>query len=249
MNMEVADETLILSPHCDDAPLSLGAALLAGRLGPHPQVAIVFSRSRYAKGAHGAASEAEITNLRNQEERTAAHTAGYGVEFWGFGEPLVRLGIGVAKNMRDHPARVLSSDPAWSPVCEAIDRAISSRCGLVLAPLACGMHIDHRIVRDALVQICRQYPRLSIGFYEDLPYCDVLSDEQILEMIPVLPGKRFYPHIVSADLLRKVDLVKIYGSQPVERFIPAVERYWGRRGGERFWIAGEGSEAWRAITD
>jgi LmbE family N-acetylglucosaminyl deacetylase len=235
--MEVAEETLILSPHCDDAPLSLGAALLTGRLGPRPQVAIVFSRSRFAKGACGTGSEEEITTVRTQEERNAAHTAGYGVEFWGFGEPLVRLGVGMAKAIRDHPARALSSDPAWLPVCAAIEGALSSRCGLVMAPLACGMHIDHRIVRDALVRICIQYPHLRVGFYEDLPYCDVLSDEQILAMIPALPGRRFQPHIVSVDLERKIDLVRIYNSQPLERFVPAVERYWGRRGGERFWIA------------
>ena len=197
---------LILSPHCDDAPLSVGAALLSGQLGSGVHVSIVFSRSRFTKDHPCNGPELEITRIRHREERLAARAAGYTVDFWGFGEPFARPGFQDTSVICDGILPVQDQE-VWVPVSHAIDEAISRHEGLVVAPLGCGGHVDHRLVREAFLLSCQKYPRVTPAFFEDLPYCDWLTDEEILSLLPKLPHAGLRPRIVNQKLQEKLALV------------------------------------------
>jgi LmbE family N-acetylglucosaminyl deacetylase len=235
---KVADSTLILSPHCDDAPLSLGAALVTRELGSRTRVSVVFSRSGFTKDYPGNGPEIQITALRNNEELEAATIAGYEVEFWGFAEPTIRRAFAQPSGILDRDS-LPRDDESWEPVSQAIETAVCHHRGLIIAPLGCGKNIDHMIVREAFLTVCVKYPGLRVGFYEDLPYSNRLSDEQILAEIPVLRCRQFHPHFVVKGLEQKLALVAVYRSQPTHKFIAAVKSYWERRGGERIWIASD----------
>jgi LmbE family N-acetylglucosaminyl deacetylase len=235
--MFVEPSTLILSPHCDDAPLSMGASLLT-RNPSHPtRVSIVFSRSRCTKEFPCNGPEEQVTQLRHREEMQAAQIAGYGLDFWGFGEPFVRPGFQQVADIFDL-RRPLAHESVWEHLLAAVDRAVCSHTGLLVAPLGCGGHIDHRIVRAAVLACWTRYPHLRVGFYEDLPYCHSLSDAQILAALPVVADRSFQPHIVSEGLGPKLALLEVYRSQLSDGHLWAVKAYWARRGGERLWIAG-----------
>jgi LmbE family N-acetylglucosaminyl deacetylase len=233
--MDREDATLILSPHCDDAPISVGAALMVGYLGPAPTVSVVYSRSRFSKDFPGNGPEKEITALRNQEELEAARMAGYEVEFWGFGEPSTRKGYTQPSDIFD-PAKRPRADESWERVLLAIDAAVCNHRGLVMGPLGCGGHIDHLIVREAFLAACVKHPRLSVGFYEDLPYSNRLSDEDVLALIPTPAGRRLSPHLVTEGLEKKRLLVQVYRSQRTSVHLHGINGYWSRRGGERLWL-------------
>jgi LmbE family N-acetylglucosaminyl deacetylase len=236
--MRPLQPALILSPHCDDVPLSLGAALLARSFGQKPHVCIVFSRSRCTTDFDGDGPEDQITRLRNQEERAAAQRADYDVEFWGFGEPFVRPGFSHLAQLRDQ-TRPVRTDPAWGPIVASIERVVSKHDGLVMAPLGCGGHVDHRLIHEALIECSLWQRHIRIGFYEDLPYCNSLSEDRILASIPVLPGRQLDPHLVRGGLEEKLSLLEIYRSQLGQEHMHAVRQYWHRRGGERLWVARE----------
>ena len=86
-------QVLILSPHCDDIPLSLGGTLISRYLGDNIEVIVVFSKSAYTINNKGNANIALTSKIRNEEEKQAAEKLGYNVTFWNYGEPLVRPGF------------------------------------------------------------------------------------------------------------------------------------------------------------
>ena len=63
---------LLLSPHCDDGPLSIGAGLLAGVFGPDVEELLVYSRSRYTQFTPGTGEVAATSALRQAEEQREA---------------------------------------------------------------------------------------------------------------------------------------------------------------------------------
>ncbi|WP_424103342.1 PIG-L family deacetylase [Paraburkholderia sp.] len=237
--MSSSISTLILSPHCDDAPLSLGAALLDGVFGERPRVAVVFSRSRYTKTQPCTGEEPEVTRLRNAEERAAADRADYDVEFWGYGEPFVRPGFNpdcTSDSQLFDVTRSIEGDVAWRAVSSAVEDALSRHEGLLMVPLGCGNHIDHRIVHHAVLQCYAKYPRIWVGFYEDLPYCNHICDEDILSHVPNLNDRKLSSRLVQLGIDSKISLLRIYRSQFWRFDLDKVHAYWNRRSGERFWV-------------
>jgi len=155
---------IVLAAHCDDAALSLGAAISSGRLGK-VRTAVFFSISKYTRHAPGTGDEKAVTALRRREECAAAKLCGYEPLFLGLPEPFVRPGYAL-DDLRD-----VSRDPRADPVFPAA-RAAAQRLGAagdpLLFPLAAGGHIDHRILASIGKEFCRR--GLVAGFYEDIPY-------------------------------------------------------------------------------
>ncbi len=57
---------IMLSPHCDDIPLSLGASLLAGEWGADVHVVVIFSVSRYSL-PNGWDNEPDVATAPNEK--------------------------------------------------------------------------------------------------------------------------------------------------------------------------------------
>ena len=234
---EQFDEIVVFSPHCDDVPLSLGGAILGKTLSTRVTVEVVFSLSRYSLSHSVTEDVAKVTETRHSEELAAAKMAGYKVHFMGFPEPFVRHGYRTFREVFDG-SRPVRYDPIWPSVRAALRFRVSTTHGLVLCPLRCGHHIDHRIVFESVVAFCRTMPRPLIGFYEDLPYAAWLRDSEISSLVPDLPSGPLQPiTIANIPFGAKAALLDSYPSQLTAQDIESVFAHWTRRGGERLWLS------------
>ncbi len=230
---------LLLSPHCDDVPLSLGAALLAGVFGPDVAELLVFSRSRYTQFTPGTGDIEATTALRAAEEQHAAKLAGYSVTFMGFPEPFARPGYTVMGEIFD-PARPLPGETIWAEVHTALLARLRAHRGPVIGPLGCGDHMDHRIVTACLREYMEMTPDAIPLFYEDLPYAARPTLAQIAARVPSSwQGEPFVPVTLrGASLAAKLALLtEAYPSQLGEKDLQEVASHWARRSGaEVIWV-------------
>jgi LmbE family N-acetylglucosaminyl deacetylase len=232
-------QVLILSPHCDDIPLSLGASLLAREWGDEVAGAIIFSESRYIIGKGWDTETATATAIRNDEERRAAALANYRADFLGLPEPGVRPGYTQVTDIFS-PDRPVDSDPIWPVLRDGLDRlarefeAAGGR--VVLAPLGIGRHIDHRMVSQWLRAAAPRFERIIPGFYEDLPYAARFTSQDIRRLAPAEPGLK--PVLFSRGKLEaKMKLLSVYESQLSEDDYDSVAAHWDCRGrAELVWL-------------
>lgn len=232
------NKILILSPHCDDVPLSLGASLCGGQFGASVQVTVVFSRSCYTLRDSVCAKMDTTTRIRNREEREAARMASYRVRFLGYGEPFVRPGFVRHEDIFD-PSRRPENDYAWTTVRSTLLGLMRLHKGPILGPLACGGHIDHRIVSACLREFLQRTPDTLCAFYEDLHYAAVLSEDQIHELVPLQSGRESFVPVIarSGSIASKLELLGVYRSQLGENELLRVKSHWERYGGgERIWV-------------
>ena len=229
--------TLILSPHCDDVPLSLGAALLARALGP-VRVLVVFSRSRYFGGVF-LEDESRVTELRHGEELRAAAMAGYEVGFLEFGEPGSRPGFTMLGEAFDAKRRV-EDDPVYADVAGSVERLLEEGTR-VLAPLGCGGHIDHRIV-SRIARETGVVARDRMAYYEDLPYAYQRDPRKTLPLVP--PGCESH-RLPSAGCAPKEALLGCYQSQLRESDLERIREHLERFEGESIWLPpADGEDRW-----
>lgn len=168
---------LILSPHYDDAPLSLGQAMLDGQLRSHElTVGVVFGRSSWVRWFHPTRRRAPIaTAIRRLEEVRNAHRFGYRIVVGAREEATLRLDTTDTTRYLDPAA-----DPSSSEETEAVWRlcaAWAEGYDAILAPLGIGDHIDHLVVAEAGRRLAGSGE--LVGFYADRPYATALSDAEI----------------------------------------------------------------------
>jgi len=209
--------------------------MLSKCFGIEPRVFIVFSVSRYTKHQPCNGNVEEVTALRNKEEEIAAAKAGYRVDFLGFGEPFARPGFTNLSDIFDLSRRE-DEDHVWPEVFKCMRDHMTGHRGLIIAPLACGSHIDHRIVRRIALDCFRNAPEIQLGFYEDLPYAAAMEDSEILGRVPT-EELALHPIVLGTSLADKLSLLRVYESQLSSAQFGKVERYWQRRGGERIWLS------------
>jgi LmbE family N-acetylglucosaminyl deacetylase len=217
-------DVVYVSPHLDDAALSCSARILRDvAAGKRVLVATVFSA--------GAPDEAR----RKREDRRA----------------MKRLGVEhVHLDYRDAPWRNRRFDSFRAIVLGKADFRLRLRFDAdeIVAPLAIGTHVDHRIVHAA-------FPRAM--YYEDRPYAFVHDRKSFLEAPYVrawlddpavaddiaFPRFRGRPEIVRGDLRTVERIVGEYRSQvgPLlggrfRELSLAYSRRLGVRGyAERYW--------------
>lgn len=228
---------LMLSPHCDDIPLSLGASLLAKQWGDEVHVVVIFSTSRYTL-ANGWNNDPQATTMtRNAEEIRAAHAAGYTVEFLRFPEPGVRPGYTQITDIFN-PSLPFDPDPIWQPLRERLLDLLSRHEGIAVSPLGIGYHIDHRMVAACFCEAAESSGRFTPVFYEDLPYAARFSSRDIRRTVPAeLRGTSYAPMLLSRGRLPdKIELLGAYESQLSEDDYGSVTDHWECRArGELVW--------------
>lgn len=223
---------LICSPHCDDATLSLGAAIAAGRLGK-VKTAIFFSRSKFTRLTPGTGDEKAVTALRAKEERAAAAICGYKPFFLHLPEPFARPGY-TLENLRDEDVDPLKDSVFAATLAAALRLAQTGEP--LLFPLAAGGHIDHRILAAIGKALCGR-ARVA-GFYEDIPYTalwgrtktDAFARTQYRALIT-----RRLP-LESGKLTLKRDALRCYKSQFTVKEIAELSRKAKACGGEAIWL-------------
>ena len=238
----------ILSPHCDDAPLSLSALFASRELQPGPEVFNVFSRSKYTLNSPCTGPVLAVTGARHKEEEAAARRCGYQVSFLGFGEPFVRKGFSSLSDLRD-VSRDPGRDGCWRGVVSAMRKLMLKKDRAWLVPLALGGHIDHRIVKLAALKAAADSGARIIGFYEDLPYAAYYSPKEIAAHVKSGCGAAgVKPWILTGSLKYKAGVLKIYASQIGIKEMKAVAAHWARTGGERLWLTPFGENLLRDRT-
>jgi LmbE family N-acetylglucosaminyl deacetylase len=199
---------LVVSPHYDDGPLSLGQSMIDGALSHHEvTVGVVFARSNWVRWFHPTPGRrAAVTAIRRSEEALAGRLFGYRLVLGDRDEAVLRLAT-------MEPAAYLDPtlDVAGSAELDSVVRIITawaSSHDAVLVPVGIGDHIDHRLTAAAGVALARA--GRPVGFYVDRPYASLLTDEEQTAVAdrlglslsrvdvsgPITPKKRhrlFYP--------------------------------------------------------
>ncbi len=231
---EPADaEWIVLSPHPDDAALSVGGWLLsrgADPAGSPPLVVVAFSRTAWTRWRGAGLSPDEVTRLREAEERLAARLFGYAVVFLGLPEAPLRGRAGV--------------EPCGAPKDERDDEAAQALGAEVrriagrhpratwILPLGVGAHLDHLLARDVALSVLATAPAPpGIELFVDLPYAAREGAEA--EPVRVLPGRAVEPVPVRvADVVgAKVEACRAHGSQFSPTRLDVLASYAARHGG------------------
>ena len=242
---------LVLSPHLDDAALSLGGTI--GRLcasGETVRILTVFTgdEPRPAPTPLGAGMlrgwgfpPGEAMAGRRQEDREACRVL-------GAGDPLHLPHLEAIHRCDPHTGVPLyPSVPVLFGEPAAVERElVVAIAGLlregiaaqrVVAPLAVGGHVDHRILRAAAEAAFGE----ELSYYEDYPYARA-GGEAVEPALGSLAGWRHtLVPLAEADLERKIAAIAAYRSQVPHLFRGRDElshdvRAQARRaGGERLW--------------
>ncbi len=227
----------ILSPHQDDAGLSLAIAIgAAARTGRRIRIVNCFTVSTYAP--HSDARDVDAVGaIRRSEDREFASRVGTAVEVVDLGleDAPVRLGCRVEDARRLTVGRFERAE-AW----RLAERVGGAAEGTILAPLGLGRHIDHLIAREASIRLARA--GRAVVFYEDLPYAAEIGECCILRAADAVSrrvGRRLLGVMVrdGEAAARKRYAIEAYRSQLSETQFDSVMGYGARLGGERLWGA------------
>ena len=213
-------QRVVISPHVDDAFLSLGGMLSKNSHG-HQKVVNIFCVSDFAPRGSCPKGDVDcVTALRRKEELANCRLVGAEVDFLPFRDAKLR---NYKRLIHDLPRYDEESDMIRE-VKEKI-RVAAADAKTVFLPLAIGRHVDHLIVNRIGLELAveSQIPG-DLFFYEDMPYSarkprrysliDLSKDRAKLE-----------PTLVSFPWRRKWSLCTGYQSQFSNRAYRRILRY------------------------
>lgn len=239
---------VVVAPHYDDAPLSLGQSLLDGALSRcRVRVVVVFGCTNWTRWVHPTRRRAPaVTAWRRLEEAAASVVFGYRFRVQRLEEAILRTGDPDPARLLDPDAPV-ERDPLVGVIAERLGE-LRAGAELVLFPAGLGDHVDHRLVAAAGRQLSRDRAG-GLGFYEDRPYAALLDEPARRAQLARL-GEDLEWRDLSGPVTRRLHrtLRLVYPSQIDELFLRAmdrdvasgaVERAWFPRGAVPPWV-----EAW-----
>ncbi|MCU1645024.1 MAG: hypothetical protein JWN03_5299 [Nocardia sp.] len=165
--LDAADRIVVVSPHFDDAVLSVGG-LIAARVeaGQPVEVLTVFSGSRPIEVRGGRHQAFADYTLRVVEDDRALAALGAGAGRLGLYERLFRDPRPHGPFSLFHTSPEIAQSADTEAVQQAIAEALDNSGTVILAPLGIGNHVDHVIVAVAALRAIRdQYARVL--FFED----------------------------------------------------------------------------------
>ena len=251
-----------VSPHRDDAAFSLGLAIEVWLAAGHAvSVLNCFTKSDYApysdvEALHANDRVSFVSALRRREDLAWNKLNGGRVRIYDLDllDAPLRLGCAVDEVLQ---VEVRAGDRALARVTGALGKMIRNTPELALvAPLAVGGHIDHRVARQAVLDSTKG-TTLPVAFYEDLPYAAREGEAAKLEAEAAAIGAAMKTELqpcfavgegldIEAAVARKRRLANGYDSQidtgVVDELARFAERYGGR---ERLW----GNPAWCAAEN
>jgi LmbE family N-acetylglucosaminyl deacetylase len=221
---------LFVSPHLDDAVLSCGglihqlhqqgkiATILTVMAGdpPDPLPETPLVRELHARWEIGENPVA----VRREEDRAAAQILGAQATFLSIPDCIYRTADGVALYPNDDEdifGPIHTDDPARSALA-ATGSACIDQNTVLYAPLGIGHHVDHRLVRDWILN--RSAGRTGAKlFYEDYPYCeDPSATREALDHFPIALESEVIP-LTPEDFTAKCAAIAAYQSQ--------ISSFWG----------------------
>lgn len=228
-----------ISPHDDDVPFSLGAAVLDGRFGSGI-VVTVFSRSNCTIDDRDD-DVARVTELRKKENEEFFCSLEVSLELHYLDRLDAPLRLGIRDERVFDAVSPASDEEEAECLCVAL-RQMLQWAGVLFAPLGLGGHVDHVLVHKAACTFTRD--GWATAFYEDLPYAARMEPADIERIVKDTQSKIGQPlralNIRScSDASRKRRALCAYKSQIDQRMIDEILSYGQRLGGasiaERLW--------------
>lgn len=243
-------ETIYLAPHLDDAVLSCGGQIYlqtqAGRkvlvltvMAGDPPPAPVSSFARQLHDRWQIAGE--VTQGRRREDAAACALLGADYLHWDIPDCIYRL------DPQSGAGYYNGNEALFGSVHEkeaGLVHNLAGRLnglpehGRLVAPLAIGNHVDHQIVRRAVVSL----PQARVAYYEDYPYAAVPgARERALGTDPTIWREELIP-LNEAALQAKIAAIAAYTSQISTFFSSAqnleemIRNFAVDTGGERLWL-------------
>jgi LmbE family N-acetylglucosaminyl deacetylase len=196
--------TLVVSPHLDDAVLSIPGFIRSYIRHGQPVVVLTVC------------SDGDSTHITRRAEDLAALTI--------LGATPLHLGLLDAPQRRSVPPSfrdLILGEPDPDDLAAVtrplVDRITAVAPTRVLLPLGVGEHLDHRIVHAI-------HPHLTapIGFYEDHPYARIehATDARLLRLGATVDGRHCTPTPTAVDEF----LASARSSPHIRAYLPASER-------------------------
>jgi LmbE family N-acetylglucosaminyl deacetylase len=242
-------ETIVLSPHLDDAALSCGGQISLqtadGRsvlvvtlmAGDPPAVDV----SPFAQQLHDRWEfQTEAVARRREEDHTACRILWADCLHWALPDCIYRHDplTGEPYYISDqdifgpvHPDEELLQDILVEKLAKLPEH------GRVLAPLSVGNHVDHQVTRLA----AESYFGTELIYYEEYPYAAVPG---AVEKIIATGGENWHSQTIpisEAAMEKKIEAIAAYVSQMSTFFLDRVDlerqvhNYSKLVGGERIW--------------
>jgi len=222
-------DTVVISPHPDDAALSAAHQLLGSR-GESVMVVDVFSRTAWWRLSDSVGDLEEIQRVRFAEEQLVARMCHAKLRVLGLAEAL----------LRGHSLEEVSSCAVGDcdrEVAQKIREAVREIArehphAKWYLPMGVGGHIDHRLARDAVGEVLKEMGVRSVWGYEELFYAAEGGNGATMEDCE----KR------AVEMKWKLELCRVYWSQFSAGRLKMLEEYAERVGEgeavERVWKMG-----------
>ena len=229
---DVAVDKIILSPHINDAFLSLGGCIINWRRESKTiKILDVFSNTNWSSfylSSQNPQQVAAISNFRKVEELTNALTVDVRVEFLDFPEVLLRKNL----DSMDDPGLIYGDDKInWDlerPLVENIKRLIPIGPDIeYYFPLGLVEHVDHLLMRTIGVELMKEGKIRKSYFYEDIcPFTPTIEKELASKDIQGVPSYitemmgtldiHVKPHRVEINIKEVLDMVAVYSSETAD---------------------------------
>lgn len=244
--MAGAADLVVVSPHLDDAALSVGATLhaLAAR-GCRIVVATVFTAdepadlpSEVARRLHRLWGGERVMAGRRGEDEVACRRLGVDFRHLGLADALHRLDHRGEASYASLKALFRTPVAADAPVAgevAAVLRALAPP--MLLAPLAIGRHVDHQHARQG-AELAAASLGCPIVLYEDFPYAEATWSCWWARR-RLVGGS---VNLREEDVKARLGAIAAFRSQVGPLFGDAtrlerrVRQQLERRGGERLWV-------------
>lgn len=222
----------ILSPHIDDAAFGL-ALTISKCAGSNIHITIIncFTISKWTTIPVENKEVSAVSLLRKNEDATFYKTINENIT-------IINL------DLLDAPLRnnwVIQFKPFEQDELELIDelKGLLEKHvdGLLLCPLGIGNHVDHAICRAAVLKL---YAEKDVLFYEDLPYAQRITQQQIEQHIKDLETERNVSLVHHIDgllncTINKEEAVRMYKSQMEDQIALEIMAHLNSLKGERIW--------------
>lgn len=212
-------EHLIISPHCDDAMLSLGGHILSSNK-TSVKVVTLFGTCAWT-ALPGKYSTKQITHMNQIEEDRCLSAAGVSRSLYELPEALMR---GYRKW---NTKRLHADDQLLATKITKILQEETRYVRNVYFPLAPGGHVDHILVRNQIdaLYTALELANINIYAYEDLPYSWYGGLDESHADLRKKYNLTPYIKDISVHIDQKINLLKMYESQLVDTDLSKVKDY------------------------
>ncbi|HEX8460245.1 MAG TPA: PIG-L family deacetylase [Segetibacter sp.] len=222
----------ILSPHIDDAAFGL-ALTISKCTGSKISVTVIncFTITKWtAIPVHNKELNA-VSQLRKEEDAAFYKTIGADIK-------IINLDLLDAPLRNGYIFQEQPFQPNELALVDELAQLLQTHVdGLLLCPLAIGNHIDHVICRAAVI---KSYTKTPVLFYEDLPYAQRITQQQIELHIRQLEEelKASFSNYTSGFLdctINKEQVIRLYKSQMNDEIAAEIVAHLNALKGERVW--------------